>query len=122
MAFGVMSKKVFNLLSPDIFDTLLKNSVPKGKESDDAETRKFAIKSLSTAVKTCDIRNVSKETIRDAIEVFYRALNDYQIDRRGDVGSWVREEAMWALKDIIALINQGEDNSIKELRTYLGAD
>jgi hypothetical protein len=77
MAFGVMSKKVFNLLSPDIFDTLLKNSVPKGKESDDAETRKFAIKSLSTAVKTCDIRNVSKETIRDAIEVFYRALNDY---------------------------------------------
>jgi hypothetical protein len=29
---------------------------------------------------------------------------------------------MWALKDIIALINQGEDNSIKELRTYLGAD
>ena len=47
MAFGVMSKKLLELLSPDIFDTLIKNCVPKGKESDDAETRKFAVKSLS---------------------------------------------------------------------------
>lgn len=64
-------------MHPDIFDTLLKNAVPKGKESDDAETRKFAIKSLSKAIKTCDIREVPREVIGDAIEVFYRALNDY---------------------------------------------
>ena len=47
MAFGVLSKRLFQLLFPDIFETLLKNAVPKGKESDDAETRKFAIRSLS---------------------------------------------------------------------------
>lgn len=31
-------------------------------------------------------------------------MNDYQIDRRGDVGSWVREESMTALNDLIQLI------------------
>lgn len=46
MAFGVMSRKLFEILSPEIFDTLIKNCIPKGKESDDAETRKFAVKSL----------------------------------------------------------------------------
>lgn len=31
-------------------------------------------------------------------------MNDYQIDRRGDVGSWVREEGMTALNDLIYLV------------------
>ncbi len=31
-------------------------------------------------------------------------MNDYQIDRRGDVGSWVREEAMTALNEFIKLL------------------
>ena len=34
------------VLKPDIFDTLMKNTMAKGKEFDDAETRKFAVKSL----------------------------------------------------------------------------
>jgi hypothetical protein len=77
MAFGVMSKKVFELLQPDIYHTLLKNSVPKGKESDDAESRKFAIRSLSQCIKTCGFTNIPKEVLSEAIEVYYRALNDY---------------------------------------------
>jgi hypothetical protein len=47
MGFGVLSKEMYQLLSPDIFDTLIKNAIPKGKESDDAETRKQAVKSLT---------------------------------------------------------------------------
>ncbi len=31
-------------------------------------------------------------------------MNDYQIDRRGDVGSWVREEAMSALTSFIRML------------------
>jgi hypothetical protein len=46
MAFGVMSKRVYELLSPEVFEILNKNAIPKGKESDDAETRKFAVQSL----------------------------------------------------------------------------
>ena len=46
LAFGVMSRKLYHILSPEIFEILLKNSLPRGKETDDAETRKFAVRSL----------------------------------------------------------------------------
>jgi hypothetical protein len=38
------------------------------------------------------------------------------------VGSWVREEAMLALKDIIYILNQGEDALLIGIRAYIGAD
>lgn len=34
----------------------------------------------------------------------YRALQDYALDRRGDVGSWVREEAMRTLTSLVQSI------------------
>lgn len=46
MAFGVFSKKLLLFFSPDIIDIVCKNCVPKKTESDDAETRKQAIRSL----------------------------------------------------------------------------
>ena len=39
----------------------------------------------------------------------YKGLNDYAIDRRGDVGSWVREEAMIALKKYIKMVIETQD-------------
>ena len=38
------------------------------------------------------------------LEVLYKALDDYAVDRRGDVGSWVRQESMYALKTYIDLV------------------
>jgi len=58
MAFGVMNVKVYHILNFEVFETLLKNSVPKGKETDDAETRKFAIKSLSSAIYRYGVEKV----------------------------------------------------------------
>ena len=46
MGFGVLSKRLDQLLESEIFETLLRNAVPKGKEQDDAETRKAAVKSI----------------------------------------------------------------------------
>ena len=40
MAFGNLSKFLLQQLYPDVIETLIKNAVPKGTESDDAETRK----------------------------------------------------------------------------------
>ena len=114
MAFGVMSFQIYQILNIQIFDTLLKNSVPKGKETDDAETRKVSIKSLSNAIKRWGPLNLQQEIIAQCIENFYHGMNDYQIDRRGDVGSWVREEAMIALNDFIQLIFSKEEfNGVK---------
>jgi hypothetical protein len=44
MAFGVMSPKLYQILQPDIFEVLLRNTIPQ--ESDDAETRRYAVRSL----------------------------------------------------------------------------
>lgn len=104
MAFGVMSKRLYEILFPDIYETLNKNAVPKGKDSDDAETRKFAARSLIQAMAVVGLHNLPLALVEESLETFYRGMNDYQIDRRGDVGSWVREEAMAALKELIYLL------------------
>jgi len=52
MAFGVLSSQLYQILCPDIFDTLIKNSIAKGKESDDAETRKQAVRSIIQSLET----------------------------------------------------------------------
>jgi len=40
MAFGALSTRLLIEMNVDLIDTLLKNCIPKGKESDDAETRR----------------------------------------------------------------------------------
>jgi hypothetical protein len=40
MAFGVFSEKLLQIFYPEILDVVILNCLPKGKESDDAETRK----------------------------------------------------------------------------------
>jgi len=50
MAFGNLSKGLLNSLKNEVITTLIKNAVPRKTESDDAETRKQAIKSLVSVV------------------------------------------------------------------------
>jgi hypothetical protein len=50
MAFGNLSKGLLTSLKDDVITTLIKNSIPKKTESDDAETRKQAVKSLVSVV------------------------------------------------------------------------
>jgi len=50
----------------------------------------------------------------------YKAINDYAVDRRGDVGSWVREEAM---RTITALIqNLASSQLYNEMQDVLGPE
>jgi len=84
-----------------LIETLLRNCVQKGKENDDAETRREAIKSLVNVVNTLGLANIDKTQLLAIVEVFYKALDDYAVDRRGDVGSWVREEAMASITNFV---------------------
>jgi hypothetical protein len=77
MAFGVLSQKVLEILSTDIYETLLRNALPKGKDTDDADTRKFAVRSIVQTLKTIGMHNVSPQLLKDFMETFYRCLNDY---------------------------------------------
>lgn len=119
MAFGNLSKGLLNSLKDDVISTLIKNAVPKKIEADDAETRKQAVKSIVSVVQKLGIKSISEQQRKDILEALYRGFEDYAIDKRGDVGSWVRQESMIQLHKYVDLIVSSED---QELITGLGAD
>jgi len=82
-------------------ETLLKNSSIKATVNNFADTRMYAIKSIREIVQLFGPDKV--EAMDKAVQVVIQGLNDYSVDRRGDVGSWVRQEAMICLKDILLL-------------------
>ena len=57
----------------------------------------MAVKSIIQVVRTYGLKDIDRSILGDLVTTLYQCLNDYQIDRRGDVGSWVREEGMTAL-------------------------
>jgi len=65
------------------------------------------------------LEELPAETHRRAIEQFYRGFDDYAIDRRGDVGSWVREESMVQIKKYIHQLLLSKN---QKLITEIGAD
>lgn len=69
--------------------TLLREASKPGQ----AEGRASAIRALSVGVLSQG--NVSE----DVVEALLKALDDYEVDLRGDVGSWVRVEAIKAVAD-----------------------
>lgn len=97
MALGVLSGRLLTRVGDELIRCLAANCIPKGKEADDAETRKQAVKSLVGILMTLGLENVKPELLKVALDSIFNCLNDYQLDRRGDVGSWVREEAMVSL-------------------------
>ncbi len=40
----------------------------------------------------------------DVLNCFLSCLDDYTLDRRGDIGAWVREASMQGLTDIILVV------------------
>lgn len=119
IAFGVMTQALLLFFENKVIETVLANCVLKDKENDDAETRKQAFRSLIQIVKTLGIGKLSVGHREAILETFYKGFDDYAVDRRGDVGSWVRQEAMASLNQYLFVLNSTEDSSI---RASLGAD
>ena len=118
MALGVLPKK---LLAPnkkvlnEVIDCLCDAAKADSKvgQDPDAETRRNAIVSLSKIVQTVGIENeytnssekqpmVSLDIghISKIFELLFSSMEDYNMDRRGDVGSWSRIAAMTALEEL----------------------
>lgn len=85
--------------------------VPENPDDRDAETRVNAVRGLATVCETLTGACIdstlsvpaSEESLLDVIknavvDCLFKALEDYSVDNRGDVGSWVREAAMEALE------------------------
>ncbi|GMH28815.1 hypothetical protein Nepgr_030658 [Nepenthes gracilis] len=112
LALGVLPS---DFLAKAWKDVLLKLSsscaIEENAEDRDAEARVNAVKGL---VSVCELLTASKElsplhSEEDSMPLFlviknvvmrslFKALDDYCVDNRGDVGSWVREAAMDGLE------------------------
>lgn len=91
--------------------------VPENPDDRDAETRVNAVRGLATVCETLTGACIdstlsvpaSEESLLDVIknavvDCLFKALEDYSVDNRGDVGSWVREAAMEALEKCTYII------------------
>jgi hypothetical protein len=99
----------------------------------DAETRVNSVRALVAVCKTLyeaglDVWASCKEgfaspeeTLKGQVmETLFEALDDYSVDNRGDVGSWVREAAIVGLEECVVLLCKsrtvGKTLSIEECR------
>lgn len=104
-ALGSFSAEVLSHRLADIVKIvshvgIAKKSPPHSVVSLDPEMRKFAIKSLGLAVSKILLAkiNVEPTLITDSIKVLVRNLQDYTMNKRGDVGLYIRENSIIALQ------------------------
>ncbi|KAF9191021.1 hypothetical protein BGZ51_007854 [Haplosporangium sp. Z 767] len=73
----------------------------------DVETRRNSINALTNIVKVLGEKHkdaMTPELSNSILQAYYTGLQDYSIDHRGDVGSWVREASMQGLEVMIPLV------------------
>ncbi|KAM3685280.1 hypothetical protein ACJW31_11G105800 [Castanea mollissima] len=118
LALGVLP---YELLAKRWRDVLLKlcsaTAIEDNPDDRDAEARVNAVKGLISACETLtQAREDSNiHSWEDDLSLFlliknevmmslFKALDDYSVDNRGDVGSWVREAAMYGLEKCIYIL------------------
>lgn len=70
----------------------------------DVEARKFAIESIVKIFCKVGTRNFNQRKFQTILDLVLYVLDDYTSDRRGDVGSIVREAGMYGLYNIMTRI------------------
>ncbi|KAF8938927.1 tubulin folding cofactor D C terminal-domain-containing protein [Dissophora ornata] len=71
------------------------------------EARKNAVIAVTNIVKVLDVQYqevASRELSSSILKMYFNGLQDYSIDHRGDIGSWIREASMQGLEVMIPLV------------------
>eukprot|EP00058_Branchiostoma_floridae_P020621 XP_002606111.1 hypothetical protein BRAFLDRAFT_88021 [Branchiostoma floridae] len=86
-----------------------------------AEARRDAIKSIISICSTVGIEKggspdnvICEDNINSVYDTFLQAMEDYTTDRRGDVGTWVREAAVVGLAEITSQALQVDASLIQQ--------
>lgn len=103
------------MLLPSIEDVIVKLMdlalVPKESEVKAAglnpiilnwsESRRDSVKAIGNVVATVGFENLSQDHLRKIFDCLLKALDEYTIDNRGDIGAWVREASMSVLHQLL---------------------
>lgn len=128
LALGHLPRKLLSP-SPGVLDTVVESLCrvsrydAKVGSDKDAETRRNALIALRYVCQTTlgasssfkkneigDWKNMNTRQIARAYDAFFAAVDDYNVDRRGDVGSWCRMEAMRGLEALTYLTVQNRQS------------
>ncbi|XP_050391441.1 tubulin-specific chaperone D [Patella vulgata] len=119
LALGSLPKAMLNGRLRAVLDGLIKTSqIVPGQEAM-AESRRDAIKAITSLCKTVGVEEngscdsvLTKDNIPQIYEAFLAAMLDYTLDSRGDVGAWVREASMSGLLELTILVVNTAPNLI----------
>jgi len=105
-----------------ILEALIKNCniIKDNKEQDDAETRKYAITSIVTIFCKVGTKVIDHKKFQIIIDQCIYVLTDYSTDRRGDIGSLVREAGMYAIFNLISSLCTNESKEV--VASYLNKE
>lgn len=107
LALGALSKPILERNLDFVVTSLIRSMEPTPISAKWAESRRDAVKAL-TSVTLLMGDNIGKEFtekhITDIYNTFLEGLMDYTVDKRGDVGAWIREASVLGLQAITLLL------------------
>ncbi|KAI9208793.1 armadillo-type protein [Polychytrium aggregatum] len=102
--------------------------IQEDKGLNDIEARNNALKSLTAVLLTVQSKFaavVPPEFFEQVLDIYFLALEDYSVDNRGDVGSWVRQSSVEGLCALVYLLKgaglQEQYLSQHRIKQILGA-
>lgn len=103
-ALSALSPELIGANIDAILGILKKNiEIAKKKTEDDPDLRNIALKGVRRVFQRVDRAVLTKERVDAMFERLVYCMEDYSVDRRGDIGSMVRETAMYGFLDVISL-------------------
>nr|XP_014348904.1 PREDICTED: tubulin-specific chaperone D [Latimeria chalumnae] len=113
LALGALPKFMLNGKLQQILEGLRKVTCITPKDVSFVQARRDALKAILMICETAGVEadgSQDEVVCQDSIPRIYNMLlgcmNDYTTDSRGDVGAWVREEAMTGLMEMTLLLAQ----------------
>ena len=108
LALGVLPKQIMQNYFNQAIDVLIsKLELEQDIDLQDADARRnaiYGIISLSENIGLCE-SGVTEQNASKIFDALIKGTNDYAVDKRGDVGSWVREASMASLERWFTLVS-----------------
>jgi len=122
-ALGVLPGSFVRGKEEDVIHALIKCSRVTDGTDKWAEARRDSVKALGNIVVTC-LSWLAPELIPHVYDCFLLSLEDYTVDRRGDIGAWVREAAMAGVESVtLSLLATGahkiQSSLVSQIMPYL---
>lgn len=94
---------------------LLEFNTKISKDNNDPEKRKHAIQAIQAMVESLGFSSPalkSEHLTRIFEQILFKTVEDYTMDKRGDIGSIVREQSMITMIEIIKMYTIQKEKTI----------